>query len=472
MKSARFGKLWDSLNSSFWFVPSLMVALAIALSFFTIGIDQKLESDIIGDVRWAYSLGPSGSRAVLSAIAGSMVSVATTAFSITIVALQLASSQFGPRLLRNFMQDGGNQVVLGTFISTFVYSLMVLRTVNEVEGSEFVPQVAVTVAIALAIASIGVLIYFLHHAASSIQVDNVINEVGKDLDEAIERLFPKTRQQGSTTQNPEVDLPADSQAHPVKAKASGYIQAIDEGQLRRIATEHDLLLRVQQKPGRFVVQGSELVQVYDLEQLDPIPDSPDPKDPGSPDPETQAPEIQAPETQALDSQIEQAFVMGSKPTNQQDLEFSINQLVEIAVRALSPGINDPFTAIRCIDQLSATLCQLAQRESPSPYRYDDQKQLRVVVKSLTFADITDTAFNQIRQNGQSSVAVTVRLLEAIAIIASFTHRDSDRTALRRQAEMLDRGSQTAIAEALDRQDIQSQYLRVMSAIAPDPPPLP
>ena len=191
MKYAKLAKLWDSLHSSFWFVPTLMVVLAIALSFITVWIDQSQEDNIIENIDWAYSLGPSGSRAILSAIAGSMVSVATTAFSITIVALQLASSQFGPRLLRNFMQDTGNQIVLGTFISTFVYSLMVLRTVNVVEKDVFVPHLAVSIGIALAIASVGVLIYFIHHSASSIQVDQVIKQVGYDLDIVIDRLFPE-----------------------------------------------------------------------------------------------------------------------------------------------------------------------------------------------------------------------------------------------------------------------------------------
>ena len=191
MKYARLSKFWDSLHSSFWFVPTVMVALSIALSLVTIGIDQRHSLDIIGKLGWAYALGPNGSRAILSAIAGSMMSVATTAFSITIVALQLASSQFGPRLLRNFMQDTGNQIVLGTFISTFVYSLMVLRTINGVDKNEFVPQLAVTCAIILAIASIAILIFFIHHSASSIQVDSVVSNVGGDLEGAIDRLFPK-----------------------------------------------------------------------------------------------------------------------------------------------------------------------------------------------------------------------------------------------------------------------------------------
>jgi uncharacterized membrane protein len=441
MKSAKLSKWWASLNSSFWFVPSLMVGLAIGLSFFTIGIDHRLESDIISDVSWVYSLGPSGSRAVLSAIAGSMVSVATTAFSITIVALQLASSQFGPRLLRNFMQDTGNQVVLGTFISTFVYCLMVLRTVNESEGQEFVPHVAVTCAIGLAIASIGVLIYFLHHAASSIQVDNIIKAVGEDLEQAIQRLFPEITEHsflGQTEEATATDIPMDFNRHsyPINAKSDGYLQAFDDDQLMQIATEHDLIIQVQSRAGRFMVQGSELARVFPKGKVN----------------------------KPLTSQIDGAFVLGSKRTNQQDLEFSINQLVEIAVRALSPGINDPFTAVRCIDQISATLCHLARRDIPSPYRYDDRNQLRLSMTSLAFADVTDAAFNQIRQNGRSSVAVTIRLLEAIAVIAPFTYRPADRAALRRQAQMIERGSHDAIAEELDRQDITAQYLETISAI--------
>jgi uncharacterized membrane protein len=441
MKYAKLSKLWDSLHSSFWFVPTLMVVLAIGLSFLTIAIDQSRETNIIGELGWSYSLGPNGSRAILSAIASSMVSVATTAFSITIVALQLASSQFGPRLLRNFMQDTGNQVVLGTFISTFVYSLMVLRTINGVEENEFVPYIAVTCGIGLAIASVGVLIYFIHHSASSIQVDQVIKKVGSDLDDPIERLFPEKIGRGASRQQQEQSITAippefDRVSCSIKAGNSGYVQALDDNRLMQIATDKNLLLRVQQRPGRFVVKGSELVRVLPEEKVN----------------------------KQLIAQINNAFVFGSQRTEQQDIEFSIDQLVEISVRALSPGINDPFTAIRCIDQLNAALCHFAQREIPSPYRYDHNNQLRVIAEPITFAEVTDAAFNQIRQYGQSSVAVMMRLLEAIAVIASFTHRTSDQIALRRHADMIERGSQEGIVEELDRGAIKERYLAAVKVI--------
>lgn len=418
-----------------------MLVLAIALSLLTIRLDQTSQSNVIGQISWAYSLGPNGSRAILSAIAGSMISVATTAFSITIVALQLASSQFGPRLLRNFIQDTGNQIVLGTFISTFAYSLMVLRTINGVSENEFVPHIAVTCGIGLAIASIGVLIYFIHHSAVSIQADHIIAKVGCELDEAIDRLFPTQIGRGASTYHQEPlasDLPATfaQAACPIPAVSSNYIQAVDTDQLMQIAVAGNLLIQLQHRPGGFVVKGSPITLVYPAEAV----------------------------SKKLVGQINDAFVLGSQRTDQQDVEFSINQLVEIAVRALSPGINDPFTAIRCIDQLSAALCHLAQKELPSAYRYDDADTLRVIAEPVTFADVVDAAFNQIRQYGQTSVAVTIRLLEAIAVIAPFTHTNADRAALLRHANMIECGSQESIPQELDRNDIKERYLTVTKAI--------
>ncbi|GFE71106.1 DUF2254 domain-containing protein [Chroococcus sp. FPU101] len=439
MKQTKFSKLWDLLHSSFWFVPTLMVILAIGLSFLTIWLDQTLKTNIIEQLGWAYSLGPSGSRAILSAIASSMATVATTAFSITIVALQLASSQFGPRLLRNFMQDTGNQIVLGTFISTFVYCLLVLRTINGVEENEFVPHLAVTCGIGLAIASIGVLIYFIHHSASSIQVDRVIDKVGHELEDAITRLYPDKMGRSASKLNSEplteILTNLERNAYPIKTTDSGYIQTIDHQQLMQVAIENNLLLKVQNHPGNFVVQGSDLVLVLGEERFH----------------------------KQLTQKINNTFVLGLQRTEQQDVEFSVNQLVEIAVRALSPGINDPFTAIRCIDQLSSALCYLAQREIPSPYRYDDHGKLRIIAEPISFADVTDAAFNQIRQYGNTSVSVTIRLLEAIAVIAPFTHNKDDRLALLRHANMIERGSQD-LSEELDRQDIKEQYLAAVRAI--------
>lgn len=435
----KLSKLWDSLHSSFWFVPTLMVAVSIALAFCTIALDEG-DTEWFTKFGWTYTRGADGARAILSTIAGSMISVATTAFSIVIVALQLASGQFGPRLLSNFMRDIGNQVVLGTFIATFMYCLLVLRTINAGEDSEFVPHISVTFGVGLALASIAVLIYFIHHAATSIQAQQVIAQVGHDLDETIDRLFPKKIGRGvpEHTRRIEEDIPADydRESCPIRATDSGYIQAVDDEELMKVAKENDLLIRLNHRPGNFVVRLSELVMVWPGERVN----------------------------KKLTQKLNDAFSLGKQRTQQQDVEFSVNQLVEIAVRALSPGINDPFTAIQCVDQLGAALCHLAEKDIPSPYRYDDDKKLRLIAKPVTFEGMTDAAFNQIRQYGQSSVAVTIRLLETIKVIAAHTHNNENRAALLRQANMISRGSTEGVSEEQDRKDVEERYWAAVKAL--------
>ncbi|HAA29439.1 MAG TPA: DUF2254 domain-containing protein [Cyanobacteria bacterium UBA8553] len=440
MKNIKLGKLWDSLHSSYWFVPTLMAASAIALAFTMLTLDRAGKSGPIEKLAWIYTGGPDGARTLLSTIAGSMITVAGTAFSITIVALTLASSQFGPRLLRNFMQDTGNQVVLGTFIATFIYCLLVLRTVRGDDYNVFVPQISVTVGIVLAIASIGVLIYFIHHASTSIQAWHVITEVGSDLDKAIDRLFPQKIGYGGSGEKrrwvEEIPVGFDREASPILATSSGYLQAIDNDKLMKIAQSKDLLVRLKHRPGKFVVQGSELVRVWPGERVN----------------------------KTLSQQLNEAFILGKQRTEQQDVEFCVNQLVEVAIRAISPAVNDPFTAIRCIDQLSAGLCRLAEREFPSPYRYDDDNNLRVIVDPVTFAKLTDDAFNQIRQYSKPDVAVRIRMLEAIAVIATHTCNQKDRAALLHHAKAIEYSSREEVSQECDYKDIEERYLAAVKAL--------
>jgi len=440
MNNAKLSKLWDSLHSSYWFLPALMAVLAIALAFGMLALDRATQSGLFAELSWVYTGSPDGARTLLSTVAGSMITVAGTVFSITIVAFTLASSQFGPRLLRNFMQDMGNQFVLGTFISTFIYCLLILRTVRSGENNVFVPQISVTVGILLAIASIGVLIYFIDHATTLIQASHVIKEASNDLKDAVDRLFPTEfghRMPESHRQVGEIPVGFDTEAVPVKATSSGYLQAIDDQRLMKIAKSKDLLLRLNHHPGQFIVHGSELLHVW----------------PG---------EV----NEQLTQQINDAFVLGRERTEQQDVEFPINQLVEVAIRAISPSINDPFTAIRCIDQLSVGLSHLAEREFPSPYRYDDDNQLRVIANPVSFAKLTDAAFNKIRQYGTSDVSVILRLLEAIATIATHTHRQKDRAALLRHAQMIERGSHEGVTEENDQKDIAERYHKVLQVLEP------
>lgn len=262
----KLGKIWESLHTSYWFIPTLMAISAVVLAFGMITVDHRLGEGLIKKLSWIYTGGPDGARAVLSTIAGSMIAVSGTVFSITVVALTLASSQFGPRLLRNFMQDTGNQIVLGTFIATFIYCLLILRTVRGDDYQIFIPQISVTVALILALLSIGVLIYFIHHAAESIQADVVIADVSNDLNDGIARLFPEKLGRKITHQIEDhfSDLPVNFEEKTclICSRQSGYIQLIDEDKLLKIAKSHDLIIQILHRPGYFIIKGKELVRVY------------------------------------------------------------------------------------------------------------------------------------------------------------------------------------------------------------------
>ncbi|MGB5961873.1 MAG: DUF2254 domain-containing protein [Coleofasciculaceae cyanobacterium] len=432
-------KSWDTLNSSYWFVPTIMATTAVVLAFSMLTLDRMGKDGPVEKWGWIYTGGPDGARGLLSAVVGSMISVTATAFSISIVALQLASSNFGPRLMRTFMQDRGNQFVLGAFISTFVYCLLVLRAVRGQDYDIFVPQLSVTVGIVLALISVGVLIYFINHASTIIQTSHVINEVTTDLDQAIDRLFPEKLGQSTSPSKHKIgEIPAsfDSRSYQIQSTANGYLQVIDEDRLLKLARENDLLLRVDPRPGKFVIEGSELVMAFPKERVD----------------------------EKLAEQIENTFILGRERTEQQDIEFPITELVEMALRALSPGINDPFTAVRCIDRLSAGLSRLAQKDYPSPYRYDEDENLRVIANPITFPELADAAFNQIRRYGQSDVSVTIRLLEAIARIAPYTRNQKDRAALLHHAQMIERGSCEAVGEEYDSDFIKEQYEAAVKAL--------
>lgn len=412
-----------------------MACLAVALAVAAVELDKAVGDDWLERLGWSYSGGAEGASQLLSAVAGSMIAIAGTVFSMTLVAMSLASSQLGPRLLRNFMRDTANQVVLGTFVATFVYCLLVLRTIRRADEVAFVPHLSVSMGVMLAMASIGVLIYFIHHVAVSIQADVVVARVGHELEDGIGRLFPgQLGQPGSETSDAprEASLPAafEREAIAVGALEDGYLQLIDADALMELASQEDLLLRLERRPGHYLVQGQTMVMVWPGERV----------------------------TEALVEQLNDAFVFGNQRTATQDVEFSFLQLVEIAVRALSPGINDPFTAVACVDRLGSALCHLARRDMPSPFRFDRDGRLRLVAPGSTFAGIVDMAFNQIRQSARSNPAVAIRMLDAIAQIAAHVRHARDAACLQRHADMIVRGAREAVPEAEDVLAVEARFM--------------
>lgn len=431
---AKFFKYWDRVRSSFWFLPAVMVVVAGFLAFAGVALDKRVPDQLTLKWGWAFTGGAEGASSLLGAIAGSMITIAGVVFSITLVALSLASSQLGPRLLRNFMRDTTTQVALGAFVSTFLYCLLVLRTIRRVDEVDFVPHLSVTGGVLLAVVSVGVLIFFIHHVSVSIQANEIVARVGMELIEEIDRLFPEHIGRGTLripTYLPDAGFldTFGREARPVGSTEDGYLQFVDEDALLELAIQEDAVIRIERRPGHYVVAARPLVFVWPGERVN----------------------------DRLVDRITSAFSMDNQRTSGQDIEFTVNQLVEVAARALSPGVNDPFTAITCVDYLGSSLCRLAQRKMPSPYRHDTKGQLRVLSPVVTFPDVTDTAFNQIRQYGCSSPAVTIRLLETIAVIAGFVHRKEDRAALRCHARMIVRGARGVLLDDEDRQDVEERY---------------
>ena len=239
------------LRESYWFIPSVMALTAAGLSVLLVDLDRQLGAEWISDLRWLYANEAEGARAMLSTIAGSVISVAGVTFSITIAALSLASSQYGPRLVSGFMRDRGNQFVLGTYTATFIYCLLLLRTIRGSEPVTFVPHLAILVGLALAMLSVGVLIYFINHVSQSIRVSHVVHQVSVALDRRIEHLLSKEGESAADADGRQhLDLPRDfdERAARIRCKKSGYVQALDDGSLLRLASKHDLIIKVHVRP--------------------------------------------------------------------------------------------------------------------------------------------------------------------------------------------------------------------------------
>lgn len=428
--------LWESIHTSFWFLPALIALGSIGLSYGLIQLDKALSWDVERPGAIYYPGGPEGARLLLSTIAGSMITVAGVTFSITIVALTLASSQFGPRLLRNFMADKGTQLVLGTFIGTFVYCMLVLRSIQEDNADVFVPRISITVGIVLALASFGILIFFFHHASTSIQADRVIEAAYHDLIESMDAFFSDA---GPKPSNPQLEDHTEIESRgattTVFSRKSGYIRAIDLEGLMASATEHDLTIRLVSRAGNFAYERTPLAVVAGG-QIDTT----------------------------VERHIRRAWILGASRTLEQDVEFPIQQMVDMALRALSPSLNDPYTAMSCIDRLGGAVCHVNAKQFPPARRYDDEGRLRLILHEYTYEGILDAAFNQIRQNARQSVAVHIRLLESLKAAAMTARTDEQRQVIHRHVERVHRASQQALTEHDDREDFDRRFHAVMQSL--------
>ncbi|MDF9875105.1 DUF2254 domain-containing protein [Cellulosimicrobium cellulans] len=382
--------VWRRALESFWFYPTVLSVAAVVLAEALVVLDRRVSPVTIDSVAALSALTASGSRALLGAIATSVLTVTGTTFSITISVLATTTSTYGPRLVRNFMTDRGNQLVLGVFTASFLYSLVVLRSVRSEtdDGGAFVPTVAVNVAMLLAVLSVGVLVYFIHHIADSVQVSTLQRRLRDELDTVVELLAPATPADG--TADPVATGP--EQLPPVRdvvaSTSTGYVQWVDVHELVDVARRGRGVGEVVVRPGDHVVHGEPLVRLRGQDGWDP----------------------------GLGDAARRTVVLGDERTPHQDVAFAVQQLTEMAVRALSPGTNDPYTAAYAFDTLGDGLVRLASRSAAPPGRTDADGQLRAVVRWPQVEELVGAVLVAVRTYALTSpvaLGSAVRLVERL-----------------------------------------------------------
>lgn len=424
------------LVNTFWFIPVVVILMSIGLAIGLTSLDGTVNLTQKGLSKYFFVNSADSARSILSTISGAMIGVAGTVFSVTLVALTLASSQFGPRLIKNFMHVRLNQIVLGTYISTYLYCLIVLNTIKENDGFTFVPSLSIFAAIMIAIANIILLIVFIHQIAISLQADKVISDITESISSQIKELFPENIGEESEKSDHENEESAKStlqKTFPIRAKKSGYLQYIDSESLMVMASDKDGIVELGTRPGHFIVENEEIGRFHynEVNEKNPL------------------------------GNLSDHFIIGKTRTPNQDLEFSILQMVEIAARALSPGVNDPFTAIACIDNLTSSIAKLAQINFPSRYRFDQDKKLRVIANPFTFEGIVNAAFNQIRQFSASSPSVIIRLMEAMITLEQFAPNESQKKTILKHAKMILNIGKETITEENDLNDLLERSKQII-----------
>lgn len=377
----------------FWVVPALWCLGSFVAGLLIPEVDEQLAQQ----VPLLFQAGPDGARTFLSTIAGAMISVTGLVFSITIVVLQLASSQFSPRVLRTFLDQRVPQMTLGIFTASFVYALTVMRSVRggPTAPEASVPQLAIAVSFVLVLGSVGMFLTFIHHITQSISVDTIVDGVGRDTLKLLGRLRQERQSVGELEPSP---LPERGAPVVVPASTSGYLDRVDVAALVDLAQQHDVRLEVLHALGTHVVEGTPVLRVHGGAAL---------------------PEVD------WSGSVSEGVDVAWRRSLQQDVSFGMRQLVDIGERALSTGVNDPTTAVQVLHELHTILASVVEADDPSPVHHDADGVPRLVTKEWTFGRYLDLCVDEIAHWGASSLQVPRELeviLTQLAGVAEPRHR--------------------------------------------------
>ena len=430
----------EALRTTLWVVPTATVVIALLLFALTYQLDSRVAAGSLSLPSWAIAGGSDAARQVLIGIAAAVITVAGVVFSITILALQLASQQFGPRMLRNFIRDRGTQVSLGAFVATFVYSVLTLGSIAH-QSADFVPHISVTVALVLTLGDLGVLIYFIHHVATSIQLTSVVAGIARDFRSTIRELNEdavRTRSRVEPAGPELLEVRERLEAGTsIPASTSGFLQAVGHERLVLIAASSDAIIRLLHRPGHFVVEGQPLAVVWPVAAAGNVSEA-----------------------------LAREHIVGSNRTLTQDPGFAVDQLVEVAIRALSPAVNDTFTALNCIDWLGDCLCRVARDPLPDGVYRDVDGAIRLIDRAITFDRLVKGAFDKIRQAGRGMPAVLIRQLEMLRRVSRAIGALGERDVLVTHADMILRASEESVAEPSDRRDVRAVHDALIAEVGP------
>jgi uncharacterized membrane protein len=423
---------WEYLRGALWVLPTLAVLVALALGYALASVD------VSADRRFAFQGTPDDARTLLIAVASTLATVIAVVLGLTVVALQLASTQFSPRLLRNFMRDRINQVVLSVFVASFTYSTAGLFTVGVSEGQriEDYPRLAVSFALVLLFVSLLMLVFFVHHLAHSIQIDEVQRQVERSTLRVIEHDLPTE----GLSDEPEPLPPPGAVAVP--AYRSGYVQTLHPEYLLPIAADRDLVVLGTRMVGEYVVEGSPLLWVWRSTAGEGAPD-----------------------TEPFNGYLHAAVRIGFERTAEQDVAFGVRQLADIAVKALSPAINDPYTAIQSLEHLGVVLASLARRRLGNQFVSDASGVPRVFYPARDLAYFLDLAVGQIRRYGCAEPRVDRALLRVLENVAAFCAEADDRKLVAAQVQLVVEAADLSIRQQADLAPVREHAERVLRGLA-------
>jgi uncharacterized membrane protein len=423
--------MWDRLRVSFWFAPAVMALVGILLAWTMYWLDSLIPNEVLQNSRFVLSGSVEGLRSALLNQAGTILATAGVVFTLLTLPLSTVVAQYGSRLLRVFLGDRTTQLVLAMFAGTFVYCLAGALSIPPASVEPEGPQLTVTVGLYLMLATFASLVILVHHISNMLQAPNIAARAGAELLDLViaetPHEVPSNDDQQASGRSATADL-METDGHPVRVRETGYIRAIDPEIMVTMAQEKDLVIRMLRKPGNFVVPGAVVALIWPAAQVD----------------------------ERLEQQVRQAIRLGNQRTPTQDIECAVNQLVEMAVRAMSPAINDPFTAMTCLDHLGYGLAQFARQGGESLNTYDLSGQLRLVFEPVTFSELLSAAFDMLRHASCDNAKVLLHMLEVIHAVGQETESPEARQNLLCQASLVQAESQ---AGALIEQDRQLIHLR-------------